>query len=88
MEVPKHSWVLGGFAIFLVMNFAVVPLSRAVRQPAFTLQAFAENLLARVLFRSIVAFSAHRFGEVSQRSLTLRSARERVSCSIRSEITQ
>jgi uncharacterized membrane protein YagU involved in acid resistance len=78
MEVLRHSWVLGGalygLAIFLVMSFAVVPLSRAVPQPAFTLPALVENLLAMILFGLIVAFCAHRFGAGPQRSLTLTSA--------------
>jgi uncharacterized membrane protein YagU involved in acid resistance len=78
MEVLRHSWVLGGalygLAIFLVMSFAVVPLSRAVPQPVFTLPAFVENLLAMILFGLIVAFCAHRFGAGPQRSLTLTSA--------------
>jgi uncharacterized membrane protein YagU involved in acid resistance len=79
VEVLKRSWVLGGalygFVIFLVMSFAVVPLSRAVPQPAFTLQAFVENLLAMILFGLIVAFFARRFGEEPQHSLTLTSTR-------------
>jgi uncharacterized membrane protein YagU involved in acid resistance len=78
VEVLRHSWVLGGvlygLVIFLVMSFAVVPLSRAVPQPAFTLPALVENLLAMILFGLIVAFCAHRFGARSQRSLTLTSA--------------
>src|ERR1700738_2438406 len=49
VDALTRSWVLGGVlygvVIFLVMSFVVVPLSRAVPQPAFTLSAFAENLL-------------------------------------------
>jgi uncharacterized membrane protein YagU involved in acid resistance len=78
VEVPRRSWVLGGvlygLVIFLVMSFAVVPLSRAVPQPAFTLPALVENLLAMILFGLIVAFCAHRFSVRSQRSLNLTSA--------------
>ena len=78
MEVLRHSWILGGalygLAIFLVMSFAVVPLSRAVPQPAFTLPALVENLLAMILFGLIVAFFARRFGEEPRHSLTLTSA--------------
>jgi hypothetical protein len=78
VEVLKRSWVLGGvlsgFVIFLVMSFAVVPLSRAVPQPAFTLQAFVENLLAMILFGLIIAFFARRFGEAPKQSLTLTAA--------------
>ena len=78
VQALKRSWVSGGvlygFVIFLVMSFAVVPLSRAVPQPAFTLPALVENLLAMFLFGLIVAFCAHRFGAGPQRSLTLTSA--------------
>ncbi len=78
MEVLRRSWILGGalcgLVIFLVMSLAVVPLSRAVPQPVFTLPAFVENLLAMILFGLIVAFCAHRFGAGPQRSLTLTSA--------------
>jgi uncharacterized membrane protein YagU involved in acid resistance len=78
MEVLRHSWILGGalygLAIFLVMSFVVVPLSRAVPQPAFTLPALVENLLAMILFGLIVAFFARRFGEEPRHSLTLTSA--------------
>ncbi len=69
-----YHGTLYGLVIFLVMSFAVVPLSRAVPQPAFTLPAFVENLLAMILFGLIVAFCAHRFGAGPQRSLTLTSA--------------
>jgi uncharacterized membrane protein YagU involved in acid resistance len=79
VDALKQSWVLGGalygIAIFLVMSFVVVPLSRAVPQPVFTLAALMENLLAMILFGWIVAFFAHRFGEGPQRSLTLTSVR-------------
>jgi hypothetical protein len=78
VEALKQSWVLGGalygIAIFLVMNFVVVPLSRAVPQPAFTPFALLANLLTMILFGLIVAFFAHRFGEGRQRPLPLTSA--------------
>jgi ABC-type transport system involved in multi-copper enzyme maturation permease subunit len=74
----QRSWVLGGalygVAIFLVMSFAVVPLSRAVPQPAFALAALVGNLVVMVLFGLIVAFFAERFGEARRRSLPLTSA--------------
>jgi hypothetical protein len=63
----KRSWALGGFlyglVIFFVMSYIVVPLSAAVPKPEFTLQAFAENLLAMIVFGLIIAFFAHRFGD-------------------------
>jgi uncharacterized membrane protein YagU involved in acid resistance len=62
----RNSWALGGFLygflIFFVMNYVVVPLSAAVPKPVFTLQTFAENLLAMIVFGLIIAFFAHRFG--------------------------
>ena len=61
----NSSWALGGilygFAIFFVMSYVVVPLSAAVPKPAFTLQTFAGDLLAMIVFGLIIAFFAHRF---------------------------
>lgn len=61
------SGVLAGVAIFLVMNYFVVPLSAAPFKPhfglhqlltAFTPYKFVANLLAMLLFGLIIAFSA------------------------------
>jgi hypothetical protein len=66
--------VLAGLAIFVIMNYLVVPLSAAPFRPRFTLQQlltaftayqFIANLLAMVLFGLIIAFGA--------RNLPLRS---------------
>jgi hypothetical protein len=66
----KSSWAPGGtlygFAIFFVMNYVVMPLSAAVPKPAFTLQSFALNLLAMIVFGLIIAFFAHRFRSDSE----------------------
>jgi hypothetical protein len=65
----KNSWALGGvlygFAIFFVMSYIVVPFSAAVPKPVFTLQTFAENLLAMTVFGLIIAFFAHRFAAMA-----------------------
>ncbi|CAM5607045.1 hypothetical protein [Rhodanobacter lindaniclasticus] len=48
-----------GAAVFLVMEFVVVPLSAAAI-PHFTLVSLLENVLAMLLFGLIVAFFARR----------------------------
>ena len=57
-------WVPGGIAyggvVFVVMNYAVVPLSAWRRLPDFTAVLAVQNLLAMVLFGLIVAFFAKR----------------------------
>ncbi|HEV2673986.1 MAG TPA: hypothetical protein VGV37_05545 [Aliidongia sp.] len=59
LPVLRRRWVLGGLAagtvIFLVMTYAVVPLSRAWPPPHFTPLTFALNLAAMLLFGLIVA---------------------------------
>jgi hypothetical protein len=49
-----------GVAIFLVMNYVVVPLSAWRRLPHFSSPKFAANLAAMLLFGLIVAFFARR----------------------------
>jgi hypothetical protein len=56
----RRRWIAGGIAygvlIFFVMNYVVVPLSAWARWPGFTVEKFAENLVAMLLFGLIVAF--------------------------------
>jgi hypothetical protein len=63
--VLSRRWIAGGVAygvvIFIVMNYAVVPASAWARWPHFSVERFAENLGAMLLFGLIVAFFAHRF---------------------------
>jgi uncharacterized membrane protein YagU involved in acid resistance len=61
----RLTGVLAGIAIFVVMNYVVVPLSAAPFRPhfglelltAFTPYQFVANLLAMILFGLIIAFS-------------------------------
>ena len=70
----RHRWrltgALAGVAIFMVMNYLVVPLSAAPFRPqlslhslltAFTPYKFVANLLAMILFGLIIAFSIRNF---------------------------
>lgn len=56
-----RRWVVGGLlygvAVFVVMEFVVVPLSAAMK-PHFTVLSLAANVLAMLLFGVIVAFFA------------------------------
>jgi uncharacterized membrane protein YagU involved in acid resistance len=58
----KPYWIAGGLAyglgIFLVMNYAVVPLSEVARMPEFTTWTFGGNLLAMLGFGVFVAYVA------------------------------
>jgi uncharacterized membrane protein YagU involved in acid resistance len=59
-----YSGIGYGVVIFLVMNYAVVPLSAAPWNPwkqHFSVDKFVENLLAMILFGLIVALCARRF---------------------------
>ncbi|HEV2978037.1 MAG TPA: hypothetical protein VG425_10655 [Casimicrobiaceae bacterium] len=60
----QRRWIAGGVAygviIFFVMNYVVVPASAWARWPNFTVERFAENMLAMLLFGLIVAFFAQR----------------------------
>lgn len=60
----RRHWALGGAAagpvIFAVMNYAVVPLSRAWPKAHFTPVTIVPNLAAMVLFGLIVAFFARK----------------------------
>lgn len=58
----KPYWIAGGLVygvgIFLVMNYAAVPLSEIARLPQFTAWTFGGNLLAMLGFGVLVAFFA------------------------------
>lgn len=60
----KRMWVACGLAygvgIFAVMNYVVVPLSAWHLFPHFSAAKFVENLLAMLLFGTIVAYFARR----------------------------
>ncbi|HEY2444830.1 MAG TPA: hypothetical protein VGI20_03735 [Rhizomicrobium sp.] len=81
--VLVRRWIGGGIAygvaIFFVMNYVVVPLSRAMAKPHlphFSPAKFGENLLAMILFGLIVAYFARRTAELHSadgRPLTRRS---------------
>jgi len=56
----RHRWVSAGLAYgaitFFVMNYLVVPLSRAGEIPAFSISWFVENMLAMFLFGLIITY--------------------------------
>ena len=63
----NRAWLPFGLAygvgIFVVMNYVVLPLSAAMKKPHFphfTPAPFIENLLAMLLFGTIVAWFAQR----------------------------
>lgn len=64
LPILRRRWVVCGLAygviVFLVMNYAVVPLSAWARWPHFTTVQFAGNMLAMLLFGLIVAFFTWR----------------------------
>src|SRR5215469_7539375 len=64
LPLLKRRWLacglLYGVAIFLVMNYIVVPLSAWRHWPTFSPAKFLENLAAMLLFGTIVAFFARR----------------------------
>lgn len=66
LRIPmlRRRWALGGLAygvaVFLVMNYVVVPLSAVGHAFRFTPRSFALNLAAMLLFGLIVAAFARR----------------------------
>jgi hypothetical protein len=58
----KRLWLIAGLsygvAIFVVMNYVVVPLSALHVFPQFTLLSFSLNMLAMLVFGTIVAWFA------------------------------
>lgn len=63
----SRRWVAAGVsygvAVFVVMEYVVVPLSAAWPKVHFTTASLIENLLAMMLFGLIVAFFARRYDE-------------------------
>lgn len=61
---PRRHWIAGGIiygvAIYLVMNFLVVPWSLAPFKPQLSPVKITENLLAMILFGLIVSFCISR----------------------------
>jgi hypothetical protein len=64
LPLLKRRWLacglLYGVAIFLVMNYVVVPLSAWRHWPTFSPAKFLQNLAAMLLFGAIVALFARR----------------------------
>ena len=62
LPVLKRNWLPAGLAygvgVYFVMSYVVVPLSRIGQAPAFEWQAFALNMLAMLLFGTIIAWFA------------------------------
>jgi len=76
----RITGVLAGVAIFLVMNYLVVPLSAAPFRPhfalhplltAFTPYKFVANLLAMILFGLIIAFSTRSVSDPTTATVSL-----------------
>jgi hypothetical protein len=61
----RARWVVGGLAygviVFVVMNYAVVPLSAWRRFNHFTSASFIENLAAMLVFGLLISICARRF---------------------------
>ena len=60
---PLMSGALYGVVIFVVMNFVVVPLSRAHPKPQWDLKSVVAMLIIMVLFGEIISFIAAAFAE-------------------------
>jgi glycopeptide antibiotics resistance protein len=58
----KRQWLLAGLAfgvgVFFVMEYVVVPLSAIGHSPKFTPLSFALNLIAMMVFGTIIAWFA------------------------------
>ena len=58
----RRHWLAAGLAfgvgVFAVMNYVVVPLSALHSTPSFTATSFALNMVAMLLFGTIVAWFA------------------------------
>jgi uncharacterized membrane protein YagU involved in acid resistance len=59
---PLLCGALYGVVVFVVMNFVVVPLSRAYPKPVWTLQAVIAMLLVMVVYSEIIALIAAALG--------------------------
>lgn len=62
LPVLKRHWLPAGLAfgvgVFFVMEYVVVPLSAVGHAPHFTAQSFALNMLAMLLFGTIITYFA------------------------------
>jgi uncharacterized membrane protein YagU involved in acid resistance len=61
-QSPLVCGALSGVAIFIAMNFVVVPLSRAHPKPRWTPASFVAMLIVMILFGEIIALVAAAFG--------------------------
>jgi uncharacterized membrane protein YagU involved in acid resistance len=60
---PLMFGALYGIVIFVVMNFVVVPLSRAYPKPQWDLKSVVAMLIVMVLFGEIISLIAAAFAE-------------------------
>ena len=62
LKLPRRRWIATGLAYgavtFVVMNYAVLPLSAVRHAPHFTARSLIENMLAMLLFGLIISFFA------------------------------
>jgi hypothetical protein len=62
LPVLRRAWLPAGLAfgvgVFFVMEYVVVPLSAIHRVPTFTVQSFALNMVAMLVFGTIIAWFA------------------------------
>jgi hypothetical protein len=62
LPLLRRAWIPAGLAfgvgVFFVMEFVVVPLSAIHRVPTFTVQSFALNMVAMLVFGTIIAWFA------------------------------
>jgi uncharacterized membrane protein YagU involved in acid resistance len=70
--VLKRHWVKAGLAygviVFLVMNYVVLPLSAIGHAPRFRVVHFVEDIVAMLLFGTIIAFFARERQRVGDRA--------------------
>jgi uncharacterized membrane protein YagU involved in acid resistance len=60
-EIHRNPLIFGalhGVLIFVVMNFVVVPLSRAYPQPRWDPKSFVAMLIVMILFGEVISFIA------------------------------
>jgi hypothetical protein len=60
---PMMFGALYGVGIFVVMNFVVVPLSRAYPKPHWNLKSFIAMLIVMILFAEIISLIAVALGK-------------------------
>ncbi|MBN9318559.1 MAG: hypothetical protein BGN86_03270 [Caulobacterales bacterium 68-7] len=64
LPILRRHWVgfgvLYGIAVFVVMNWVVVPLSAVHAQPKFTPMLAALNIAAMIVFALVISASARR----------------------------